>query len=46
MSKAQMLPALLIVINLASAGMYGMDGDIRKVVYWLAAACLTFVVTF
>jgi len=46
MSKTQMLPTLLILINLASAAIYMADGDWRKVVYWTSAACLTFVVTF
>jgi len=46
MTRAQYLPTVLICINIASAGMYATDGDWRKVVYWTAAACLTFVVTF
>jgi len=46
LKTTQMLPVLLIAINLASAGVYLADGDWRKVVYWVSAACLTFVVTF
>jgi len=46
MTRAQVLPSVLIAINVASAAVYLADGDWRKVVYWLAAACLTFVVTF
>jgi len=46
MTRAQILPSLLIIINIASASIYLMDGDWRKVVYWTSAACLTFVVTF
>jgi len=46
MSRAQILPSMLIMINLASAAVYMMDGDWRKVVYWTSAACLTFAVTF
>ncbi len=46
MTRAQYLPTLLIIINLLSAVLYCIDGDWRKTVYWTAAACLTFVVTF
>jgi len=46
MTRAQYLPTLLIIINIASAGMYAMAGDWRKVVYWMSASCLTFCVTF
>jgi len=46
MTRAQYLPTVLIVINMASAAGYFVDGDWRKVVYWIAAACLTFAVTF
>lgn len=46
MTKAQILPTLLILINLASAAVYMTGGDWRKVVYWTAAAALNFVVTY
>ncbi len=46
MTRTQLFPSLLIAINLASAALYMADGDWRKTVYWTAAACLTFVVTF
>ncbi len=46
MTRMQMFPTLLIVINLATAAVYLTEGDWRKVVYWCSAACLTFVVTF
>jgi hypothetical protein len=46
MTKAQILPTLLIVIDMASAAVYLSAGDWRKVVYWVAAAALTFVVTY
>jgi len=46
MSRVQILPTLLIVINIASAAIYMADGDWRKTVYWMSAACLTFAVTF
>jgi len=46
MNRVQMLPTLLIVIDIVSASVYLADGDWRKVVYWASAASLTFVVTF
>lgn len=45
----RILPTVLIVINVAAALLYAASGGMaewRKVVYWLAAALLTFVVTW
>ena len=41
-----LFPAVMIVLDLAAAAVWAGDGDWRKVVYWLAAAVLTYVVTF
>ncbi len=46
MTRTQYLPTLLILIDLGAALVCLTDGDWRKVVYWTAAAALTFVVTF
>jgi len=46
MSKAQVLPSLLIAINIASAVIYAMDADLRHALYWASAAVLTATVTF
>jgi hypothetical protein len=46
MTRAQAFPALLIVLNLAAAVAYAVDADVRRAIYWLAAAVLTAVVTF
>ena len=46
MDKTRYLPTLLIVIDLAAALVYGCSGDVRKTVYWLAAAVLTAAVTY
>ena len=35
---------LLIVLNVASAGWYGVKGDWTRVVYWLSAAALNICV--
>lgn len=39
------LPTILIVIDLAAAVGY-LSSDWRRVVYWIAAAAITYVVTF
>lgn len=47
MTKQQIFPLLLILLDLAAAIVYGIvELDIRKVVYWTAAAVLTITVTF
>ena len=45
MSK-YIFPVALIVLDIGAAAMYGVHGDIRKVVYWIAAAVLNIAVTF
>jgi hypothetical protein len=37
---------VLIALDLGAAVVYGISGDWRKVVYWLAAAVLNAAVTF
>ncbi len=39
-------PVALIILDLGAAAMYGINGDVRKVIYWLAAAVLNITVTF
>lgn len=46
MTRGQILPTILIVIDIGAAGMYALDLDVRRVIYWLAAAILTAAVTF
>ena len=49
MTKAQVLPLVLIVIDVFAAFGYALftsPMDWRRVVYWLAAAVLTSCVTF
>jgi hypothetical protein len=45
-TRAQVFPALLIVLDVAAALVYALDADARRAIYWLAAAVLTAVVTF
>jgi hypothetical protein len=42
----KILPTILIIIDIMAAIPYGMMGNWRKLVYWLAAAAITFVVTY
>lgn len=47
MSKQQIFPLVLIILDIAAAIVYGIvDMDIRKVIYWIAASVLTITVTF
>ena len=45
MSK-YIFPIALIVIDFCAAGVYLANGDIKKMVYWIAAAVLNICVTF
>lgn len=42
----KIFPTILIVLDVAAACMYVTSGDWRKVVYWIAAAVLTTMVTY
>lgn len=48
MITVKFFPTLLIVLDVLAAVGYGLQGwhEWRKVIYWLAAAVLTFVVTY
>lgn len=46
MKAEQYLPTVLIVIDVAASAVYAGNGDLRKTIYWLAAAILTASVTF
>lgn len=39
-------PCLLIAIDLGAGFVYGLQGDYRKLIYWIAAAVLNITVTF
>lgn len=43
---AKMFPVALIVLDVAAAAVYAAHGDVRRFIYWLAAATLTATVTF
>lgn len=48
MLNAKFFPSLMIVMDVLAAAGYALQGlhEWRKVVYWLAAAALTYVVTY
>lgn len=43
---ALFFPSVLIVLDVAAAAVYMLDGDFRRTIYWLSAAVLTATVTF
>jgi hypothetical protein len=46
MAIQKIFPSILIVLDVCAAVCYMPGGDWRKVIYWLAAATLTTVVTW
>jgi hypothetical protein len=42
----KLFPTLLIILDVAAAIVWACNDDWRKMIYWLAAAILTFVVTY
>ena len=46
MKTQYIFPLLLILADIGAAVVYGVSGDARKVIYWIAAAVLNITVTF
>lgn len=46
MKPTYIFPLILIVLDIGAAVMYGISGEWKKVIYWLAAAVLNTAVTF
>ena len=44
--KEKIFPVALIAMSLCAAGFYFLSGDIKKGIYWTAAAVLNVCVTF
>jgi hypothetical protein len=42
----KVFPTILIILDILASVVYASNGDIRKTVYWLAAAILTITVTY
>ncbi len=45
MTRAQIFPAVLILLDLGAAVVYALAADPRRAVYWVAGAVLTLCVT-
>lgn len=41
-----LFPIALMLCDIGAAITYGINGDVRKVIYWIAAAVLNAAVTF
>ena len=46
MNKGYIFPLVLITLDLCAGVVYLASGDVRKFVYWIAAAVLNIAVTF
>lgn len=46
MTKQQIFPAILMLLDLGAGIVYLMGGDIKRAIYWWAALVLTACVTF
>lgn len=45
--KAQYIfPIVMVVLDLCAGAVYAVQGDYKKLIYWLAAAVLNAAVTF
>lgn len=42
----KVFPTVLIALDVAAAGVYAAHGEVRRFIYWIAAATLTATVTF
>ena len=42
----RLFPTMLIVLDVAAAVVYMAGGDVRRFIYWMAAATLTATVTY
>jgi hypothetical protein len=41
-----LFPTVLIVLDVAASVVYAFDGDVRRCIYWFAAAVLTASITY
>jgi hypothetical protein len=46
MIDSRIFPTILLILDLIAAIVYFSNGDIKKGVYWISAAVLTFTVTY
>ena len=46
MTRAQIFPTVLMTLDILAGIFYAIDGDWKRLIYWLAAAVLTATVTY
>ena len=46
MNAKYIFPLTLILLDIGAGIVYGVQGDYKKLIYWLAAAILNITVTF
>ena len=46
MKACQLFPSIMIALSIGAAAVYLPTGDWRRVLYWIAAAALTYSVTW
>ncbi len=46
MKSQYIFPLILIILDVGAAVTSGIEGDLRKFIYWIAAAVLNAAVTF
>ena len=46
MRKEQIFPLILIILDALAGVVYLANGDVKKFIYWMAAAVLNITVTF
>ncbi|MCC8160098.1 MAG: hypothetical protein LIO53_02060 [Oscillospiraceae bacterium] len=46
MDRTKIFPVLLMALDVGAGILYAWQGDVRKTIYWLAAAVLNAAVTF
>lgn len=46
MNWKYLFPCILMALDVAASGVYLFGGDLRRFIYWIAAATLTATVTF
>lgn len=44
--STRIFPSALIALDVGAAAVYAAHGDVRRFIYWIAAATLTATVTF
>ena len=45
-SIEKIFPLVLIIIDIVAGAIYFCQGDVKRAIYWVAAATLTYTVTF